>query len=1540
MAADFIIEADFSAENLKESGRVAVNVAHEMQTAFQKALDVYEKLQSAGKSNAAVEKKNPPKQTTVPSAANDPAMQRALADIRKYQQSSIQMEKDLTRQVQKEAEAQYQARVRQYQRGLSEFQRILNQEKKLAASSSNNGGLQSVFGGTFLGSFFGASAADLVGNAISTLQSLAKGLFNAGVEAVQTGARFEQTELALSAVVGGARTASAELKRIDQVAQNTPGLRLESAEQGYQQLRNLGFAAQFAENLIKGLGQQRLLSNADEASVQRVIVNFTQLANGSARASQDIREIIHAMPSLKNAFIDAFNTLDGKKIAAAISKDPQAGLEKLVESMNKTAKVAGGAANAYEVLMDEVVLSQREFSKPILEPTTKLFEQLTKILKDNRESFAEWGKTTASVINLVADLANNRLVQLIAKASELSVLINNPGVQLLLDGANLVTRGDKFLNNLDPSDRELQKYYESLEEAENVALIKQKDIEAKKAAELERINQENRNKIESIQKVSLSRVESAYKIHAAQIKAVIADNYQAQVAQAGRAFELESKYMNDRYNLTYKLYQQRINLADDDKERFKLSAEAEKELNDLRVQRAIFQSEQERLAEEARRRETERQRSARLENQNLTIFGNQSFRDLGLSYLQEQLEKRKTTLESYQTQAVDLINRTYKAIGDASTSSLNEELAKIGLQEDEKANIRRKYAQAEVIRNEQKRKDLQSVDDKAYAESLARLNDRLVKEAEITEKSFQQFQTRFQIIGVSINNFALDSAKSIKTLNDEIDNLYNNGVSPANFSIQGLLKIKDVLSTSQGKPFEKVELDILDAQSAMQLEMFAQKKKGIEEGLKSVRKGSQEEIDLQHQLTIVTTDEAQARLTNLLNWNEKYAQTLDGLKEKLSAIRSGNKQAQIELANEAQKTITKEISSNYQDIAVLKERIANIDTVSPLEIEKANLQDILDLRNRETDAIIATNRAQLELSQAMTVSNNQIRAGVYEHLASQKTLNQSIADGINQTYDAVVSKVNSSLDKLNEKTKGFLSFIIEPLKAIQSNAISSVFSSIVDKIFPPEISGLLNKTGNPLLDENKQQTKYLKNISDALTGRISLGNASLPTTGGAQPAGGFNLGSIIQSIFGGGSSPSGGGNLGNRIGINSPYVLNAGGAVVNQLFSPSGSPIHELAQTIGSQFARDRLQSPDPVYSNKAGGPGDAGRGLVSSAAGSILKGGNFSLAGIGKSLGAMAPLLGLSLGSSLGGQSILGNILGSAGGLLGGLVAASVTGAIGGSLGGLFALSGALGPAAIVAAPLLLIGAYLLGRNKQRRADETTRNQLSLDSFAQIEELIKQVNQDKLDGQSALAQAASVRQNYLTTANSLKDTKTRNIAIKDVSRVDDRIRQLQTAVTQQETRLDTSKKLTAEFATGVYMDSAFAAQYGDFKRRNGMLPGQFTGRDTLPSMLAMGEMVLNPKQINRVINVAGFDPFKYAEIPNYQPKQGMQGFAAGVNFAPPASFTPVQPAGSSNYDREPDEISIAIEIDGFEKVVDARIRSKKNRDYIFTAVVSKAKGD
>jgi hypothetical protein len=120
-------------------------------------------------------------------------------------------------------------------------------------------------------------------------------------------------------------------------------------------------------------------------------------------------------------------------------------------------------------------------------------------------------------------------------------------------------------------------------------------------------------------------------------------------------------------------------------------------------------------------------------------------------------------------------------------------------------------------------------------------------------------------------------------------------------------------------------------------------------------------------------------------------------------------------------------------------------------------------------------------------------------------------------------------------------------------------------------------------------------------------------------------------------------------------------------------------------------------------------------------------------------------------------------------------------------------------------------------------------------------------------------------------------------------------------------------------MDARFASQYGDFKRRNGMLSGSFTGKDTLPSMLAMGEMVLNPYQMQRVRQNAGFDVFKGAGIPNY---------AGGTYVAPPSQINFA--GNNSSAQNQPIVIQVQVNNSGMvESDVTAEIINglKKNPD-------------
>lgn len=248
--------------------------------------------------------------------------------------------------------------------------------------------------------------------------------------------------------------------------------------------------------------------------------------------------------------------------------------------------------------------------------------------------------------------------------------------------------------------------------------------------------------------------------------------------------------------------------------------------------------------------------------------------------------------------------------------------------------------------------------------------------------------------------------------------------------------------------------------------------------------------------------------------------------------------------------------------------------------------------------------------------------------------------------------------------------------------------------------------------------------------------------------------------------------------------------------------------------------------------------------------------------------------------KNILTGKMSKWGGILGGIgsIVSMIGGLIGGRVGGVLSSIGTgaqigamFGPigAGIGAAIGAIVGIF--GANKQRRKEEAIRNQGMLDAFEALKKYdtiiadVKGLRMDPAQGLAAGEQLGSqVRSQYLEMANSLKDKKTRNHALADVSRIDaiitQKMAELRVAVELATAAGERTKRILPEFANGVFLSPAFQA----FRRYNGMLGGTFTGRDTIPAMLAQGEMVLNPRQQARVRANAGHDVFQGAGIPGY----------------------------------------------------------------------------
>jgi len=271
-----------------------------------------------------------------------------------------------------------------------------------------------------------------------------------------------------------------------------------------------------------------------------------------------------------------------------------------------------------------------------------------------------------------------------------------------------------------------------------------------------------------------------------------------------------------------------------------------------------------------------------------------------------------------------------------------------------------------------------------------------------------------------------------------------------------------------------------------------------------------------------------------------------------------------------------------------------------------------------------------------------------------------------------------------------------------------------------------------------------------------------------------------------------------------------------------------------------------------------------------ILNGGKTSaLAGKMSGIGALATLAG----------SIIG-------GRVGGIMSMAGTGM---SIGAMFGPWGA----AIGAGVGALVGLFM-GDPKKKVDKKENMPKLQkgfTDAMQQLRDLMNDRNALFGDPEGAVAKAMEIRGAIASgfgiefQSKKYKKEAAKLIATKLIE-ADQLIKQIKEMADMARAANSVNTRLEAEFATGVFADRAFIRQHADFKRRNGLLAGGWTGRDTLPSMLAAGEMVLNPKQIDRVRSNAGFDAFRGAGIPNYA--SGTFVGSGPVANAPTAAAQPV----------------------------------------------------
>jgi hypothetical protein len=971
-----------------------------------------------------------------------------------------------------------------------------------SVSSPSNavGNSSNYFNDVVSGTFLGAGAANLTVRAISQITSEISSLIGtikeAGIESVKLAADFEETRNALEIGAGSARLANQELAAIDETARNTKGLRLQSAEEGYTRLRNLGFAADTSRKLIAGIGTNRLISRADEASIDRVIVNLTQLSAGSSRASQDIREIIQAIPSLKGVFEDAFGTSDRKKIGQMFSDNPDEAVAKFAEAMANAKQPAIGLNIAVDKLTDAGIGMGRELGSPLLEGLTNQVENATDLINDNAETWRKWGQT-------VADSASG--AELVIKEFYNSKF--NTGGDGQSKGFNILT-DLQILTKIGEAQRE---YAEQLKQnhtttslnADNVTrlpgktgfesafLRKDFTIDSQSSAEslaavdaenkkLERLQENQRQKLvanlKDQKEEELSITRNYYKILEAQASSHLDFTLAQQLETAKKTAKIRQQSFDEEINKTFQYYADLFKFGElSADEEIKATRDMNKEIGKLNTERAQNEISLQKEIQQKEHQIIEQRRQAAIE-----------FNNLRIREVSQNLAEQSNLIQNDFQKLIQVTNDAYVQTSKLARENFDKQLENESLSAEQRVNIeKQKYLELQNLAN-QNSQNIQKIETEQFNKSVnlfAQESERIISAYKFRVDSFKSLQNSFFANSISFGDGfrgfgkdAVDDTKIYIGLLNQINSVL--GGQTSIYQVQQTLLDKTHLVQTEGlereirlnndlielekvrlKGQKRSEITDLETRSTELLELRARALANVNENSQDApnQKNVVKNYEIIYNSVIERIKQARTELSNLENTSadkltdpaieklkgtivqletakkelglsqagenkDLYANSTDGLKELYALIASGQKDNVVK--DIAENNLWKEKVSLATEVKLLKESISKTSETKSLEIEKAKLQDIIALRQLETQKIIEGNRSMSYRLQVMA--------------AQLPSFGTAVKNSFSGAIEGISSGLANAITQWDGTFKGFLKGI--------GNAFAQTAQQIINEL--------------------------------------------------------------------------------------------------------------------------------------------------------------------------------------------------------------------------------------------------------------------------------------------------------------------------------------------------------------------------------------------------------------------------------------------------------------------------------------------------------------
>lgn len=148
------------------------------------------------------------------------------------------------------------------------------------------------------------------------------------------------------------------------------------------------------------------------------------------------------------------------------------------------------------------------------------------------------------------------------------------------------------------------------------------------------------------------------------------------------------------------------------------------------------------------------------------------------------------------------------------------------------------------------------------------------------------------------------------------------------------------------------------------------------------------------------------------------------------------------------------MKSTQREIINLEKQLEDARYGMEERLRKVYLDTQLARQKATEDALASQIRSEDAITNQTTINQEVIRASVLENIAQQKSLNQSISDLFNDSFNEIAGGFDTLIDKMTGKLGGFGSVIGNFMKSATRRVLGGVFENILDNAFPR----------NPVLD--------------------------------------------------------------------------------------------------------------------------------------------------------------------------------------------------------------------------------------------------------------------------------------------------------------------------------------------------------------------------------------------------------------------------------------------------------------------------------------------